>query len=107
MRYVISSSCSTHQCERANEKDGVENEDGDDDKKHFRKPERDRRSVLKDTIGWLVTMTSCLKETLQLPLLPLLPMPTLQRNIKTNQPKLTRTQIKTDQIVDSPIPRFS
>ena len=29
---IISSSCSTHQCERANEKDGVDNEDGDDDK---------------------------------------------------------------------------
>ena len=89
----------------------VENDDGDDDKKYFRKPERDCTSVLKDTIGWLVTMTSCLKETLEIFLLSLLsmlmPMPALQRNIKTNQSKLTRTQIKTDQNVDSPVPRFS
>ena len=29
---VISCSCRTHECDRANEKDGVDYEDGDDDK---------------------------------------------------------------------------
>ena len=36
---VIScSSCSTHECDHANEKNGVDNEDGDDDKNILESP---------------------------------------------------------------------
>ena len=35
---VISCSCSTHECDHANEKDVVENEDGDDDKNILESP---------------------------------------------------------------------